>query len=321
MQPVDAGPGSRRGWSVDPETDRAPDPLPFWLRSASITRGYTGFVYAILLLILVAVLSLLITRVATVALTVTGMTRESARFQARSALTGAGFTTSESEMVVNHPVRRRIVMGLMLLGSVGLVTGVAGLLAGMLGAARTDQQLVRGALLLGGLILVYLVSLSNWVDQRLSRLIMSLLRRYTNLEVQDYARLLHLAGEYSVKEMAVRPGDWMAGRPLGELRVKDEGVLVLGVVQRGGTYIGAPGKDTVISAGDIVILYGCDAILGELDVRRNGGDGDEAHHREAEVHSRQADQPHRRTGSEAASGGPDDRPADRGQSRVRWRMS
>lgn len=236
---------------------------------------------AIVLLIFVAILSLLVTRVATAALIVTGMTRQSARFQARSALTGAGFTTSESEMVVNHPVRRRIVMTLMLLGSVGLVTAVAGLLAGFLGTAGTDERLPRAGLLIGGLAAVYLFSLSSWVDQRLSRLILRLLRRYTNLEVQDYVRLLHLAGEYAVKEMAVQPADWMAGRRLGELRMKDEGVIVLGVAHADGTYVGAPGKDTVIRAGDVVILYGRDRVLSELDERRAGPAGDEAHRREA----------------------------------------
>jgi len=35
--------------------------------------------------------------------TATGLSRESARFQARSALTGGGFTTTESEAVVRHP--------------------------------------------------------------------------------------------------------------------------------------------------------------------------------------------------------------------------
>lgn len=43
--------------------------------------------------------SILITRVATVALTHTGLSRESAKFQACSAFTGVGFTTSESEKV------------------------------------------------------------------------------------------------------------------------------------------------------------------------------------------------------------------------------
>jgi len=66
--------------------------------------------------LVVAVISLLITRVATVAFVLTGMSQEAARFQARSALTGTGFTTTESESVVGHPVRRRIVMALMLLG-------------------------------------------------------------------------------------------------------------------------------------------------------------------------------------------------------------
>lgn len=59
----------------------------------------------------VAVISLVITRIATLAFVLTGMSTEAARFQARSALTGTGFTTGESEAVVNHPVRRRIVMG------------------------------------------------------------------------------------------------------------------------------------------------------------------------------------------------------------------
>lgn len=237
--------------------------------------------YAIVLLIFVAILSLLVTRVATAALTVTGMTRQSARFQARSALTGSGFTTSESEMVVNHPVRRRIVMTLMLLGSVGLVTAVAGLLAGFLNTAGTDDRLPRAGLLIGGLGCVYLISFSSWVDRRLSRLILRLLRRYTTLEVQDYARLLHLAGEYSVKEMAVQPGDWMAGHRLGELRMKDEGVIVLGVAHADGSYVGAPGKETLIQAGDVVILYGRDRVLSELDERKEGPEGDEAHRREA----------------------------------------
>lgn len=83
---------------------------------------------AILSLLVVVVLSILVTRVATIALTHTGLSREAARSQARSAFTGAGFTTSESERVLSHPVRRRIVMLLMLLGNAGFVTAVSTLI-------------------------------------------------------------------------------------------------------------------------------------------------------------------------------------------------
>lgn len=80
---------------------------------------------AIISLLLVICISILITRIATVALAHTGLSKEAARFQARSAFTGAGFTTHESERVVNHPVRRRIILSLMLLGNAGVVTAVS----------------------------------------------------------------------------------------------------------------------------------------------------------------------------------------------------
>ncbi len=80
---------------------------------------------AILTLLIVLALSLVVTRVATVALTATGLSREAARFQARSAFSGAGFTTKESESVVRHPVRRRIIMWLMLAGNAGIAAAMA----------------------------------------------------------------------------------------------------------------------------------------------------------------------------------------------------
>src|SRR3954453_23307173 len=130
---------------------------------------------ALVSVLVIVLLSLLITRVATVALSLTGMSRESARFQARSALTGVGFTTSEAEDVVSHPVRRRIVGGLMLLGSAGLVTAVGSLFLSF-GGAHNDQRLTRALVLLGGLVLVWTLSRSAWFDRRLARIIGKILK-------------------------------------------------------------------------------------------------------------------------------------------------
>ncbi|MGZ3673172.1 MAG: potassium transporter TrkA, partial [Ktedonobacterales bacterium] len=49
---------------------------------------------ALVSFLLVLTLSLIIERIATVALTLTGLSRDAAAFQARSAFTGTGFTTS-----------------------------------------------------------------------------------------------------------------------------------------------------------------------------------------------------------------------------------
>ena len=62
----------------------------------------------ILTLFLVLSISILVTRVATIALVRTGLSRETARFQSLSAFSGSGFTTQETELVVNHPDGRYV---------------------------------------------------------------------------------------------------------------------------------------------------------------------------------------------------------------------
>lgn len=236
---------------------------------------------AIISLLLVVVLSLLVVRVATVALTLTGLSRQLARFQARSAFTGSGFTTSESEKVVQHPVRRRIIMLLMLLGNAGIVTAVSSLIltfAGDGGEGLLNSAWMRIAVLAAGLSGLWIVAHSQWVDRRLSRMIEWALKRWTDLEVRDYAGLLHLSGDYSVAELQVEPQDWLAGRMLRDLRLSDEGVLVLGLEKSTGTYLGAPRGQTLLETGDIVILYGPHKTLENLDVRRHGREGVTEHH-------------------------------------------
>src|SRR2546423_8808168 len=87
--------------------------------------------------IVVVLVSLLVARVGTVALTLTGMSREAAKFQARSAFFGVGFTTNEAEAVVAHPARRRIIMWLILLGNAGVITVVGTLLISFAGRGDT----------------------------------------------------------------------------------------------------------------------------------------------------------------------------------------
>ena len=229
-------------------------------------------------LLFVVLVSLLITRVAAVALTFTGLAWEAARFQARSAFTGVGFTTNESESIVNHPVRRRIVMLLMLFGNVGFVTAVSALMLSFIGAQGTGQGISRFIVLTGGLAALWAVSRSRWVDERVSRLIGWALQRWTSLDVRDYANLLHLCGEdYGVAEIMLEPHSWLAGRKLGDLALPEEGVLVLGVQRAEGSYIGAPLGSTVIAPNDTVIVYGRAPRIGEIDFRRGGSEGDRAH--------------------------------------------
>lgn len=232
---------------------------------------------AILSLLLILALSIIITRIATIALSHTGLSRESARFQARSAFTGVGFTTNESERVVNHPVRRRILLLLMLLGNAGVVTAMSSLVLTFITPTRFGPFWARIVILVGGLALLWGLSTSSWFDARLSDVVDWALRRYTNIEVKDYAAILSLARGYRISEVKIRQGDWLAERMLKNCRLKEEGINVLGVHRKRGGYVGSTAGETVIHAGDRIVAYGRIDAIKALEARRKGIDGEIAH--------------------------------------------
>jgi hypothetical protein len=234
---------------------------------------------AVLTLLTVIALSLLITRIATVALVSTGLSQEAARFQARSAFSGSGFTTSEAESVVSHPVRRRIIMVLMLLGNAGFVTVVSSLILTFVNVHEAVEWAPRLTILVVGLATLWLIARSVLVERLLNALIVRALQRWTDIDVGDYAGLLHLAGDYRVVELAVEAGDWMATCSLADLRLSEEGLLVLGIERPGGAYLGAPRGRARLQAGDTLIVYGRNEAIEDLDRRPAGPEGDAAHER------------------------------------------
>jgi len=231
----------------------------------------------ILSLLVVLALSLIIIRVATMALMLTGLSRESARFQAHSAFTGVGFTTKEAESIVEHPVRRHIVMALMLLGNVGIATAIATLMVTLMSAERSENWRLGLVVLSVGLLALWLLATSRWIERQLNRPIAYALRRFSHLDVRDYVSLLELANGFRVTELEVEPYDWMAGKTLVQLGLAREGVLVLGIRRRDGNYIGAPSGDSKISDYDTLVIYGPSHRLEELDCRCAGPAGDQAH--------------------------------------------
>jgi NhaP-type Na+/H+ and K+/H+ antiporter len=232
-------------------------------------------------LLLVVTLGLLITPVATVALRTTGLSTEVARFQARSAFTGVGFTTVESEDILAHPAQ-----GLMVLSSAGLAGTLASLLQSFTGTTGYRQPAGRIVVLVVGLFALWRLASSSWVDTRLSRAIELVLRRWTALEARDYVRLLQIGGSYSIDEIDVDDDDWVEGRPLRDLRLNREGVVVLGVRRADGRDVGVPSGATTIQAGDTVIVYGEVGQLDEFRDRKEGVSGDEAHERASARHRR-----------------------------------
>ena len=232
--------------------------------------------FAIPILLATILVSLLVVRVATEALVLTGLSRDLARFEARSAFTGTGFTTPDSAVVINNPVRRRVIMTLMLLGNAGIVTVMSALVVGFdkVTGIGFVERLVG---LFVGIFLLWAVAHSKWVDRQLSKYITKALKRFTRMDINDYVGLLRLGNDFTVAQMFVNEDNWMANKSLMELRLSDEGVLVLGIERSQGAYQGAPKGQTILYAGDNLLVYGPHGILEELDKRRATPEGEQKH--------------------------------------------
>ncbi|AFL79627.1 K+ transport system, NAD-binding component [Aequorivita sublithincola DSM 14238] len=211
---------------------------------------------AAITLFLVVALSALITKIATIALTYTGLSTQSARFQARSAYTGAGFTTSESEKIMNHPVRRKIIFNLMLIGNAGIVTVMSSLILTFVLPDTLSSKLYGLGIVVVGLSLIYWAIKSKWVDRGLSKLIDRMLKKYTDLEIQDYAAVLHLKDDYKISEKRIGENDWLANKTLKDLELRKEGITILGIDRDNEDYFGSPMGDFKLLPNDVVTVYG-----------------------------------------------------------------
>ena len=233
----------------------------------------------LLTLLLIILFSIIVNKIATAALVRTGLSRDVASFQAQSAFSGVGFTTSESEYVVNHPVRRRIIRILMLLGSAGTTSAVATLILTFIGQTASGA-LVRLAVLALGLAALYVFATSKRIDAAIGRVIEWALDRFTSIRVVDYESLLGIARGYIVSTIRVGPESWLAGKTIGEAHLREEGIVVLGIYRHLGDrviYIGAPKPDTKILPGDELVVYGPEEAIADLATRLRGPDGDARH--------------------------------------------
>ncbi len=227
-------------------------------------------------LLLIILLSVLVVRAGAVALTMTGLATDSAHFQALSAFTGTGFTTSESESIVGHAARRRIISALMLLGNAGLFSALGALLVG-LSREGTEDFIGSISLLILGIVLLLVLSKIAILNKALTHVLQLLFVRLRDLRIHDYEEILQVNKGYAVYHIPVDPGSWLADKSLRELAMISEGILVLSVDRAGGDTLATPGPNTCLHPKDILLCYGREKDLIALSGRTVGDAGDEQH--------------------------------------------
>jgi hypothetical protein len=209
---------------------------------------------SLVILIVVILISALIVKVGAIALRMTGIDRETAAFQALSAFTGTGFTTSEAENIVNHPRRRKVLKALMILGNAGIVTALAMLFLSLQGSNVTNALAKFGVIGLIGLALLAF-PLSKGLDSLLENFIMKRLSRSTHFSMGAFNQIMSLARGYGIAEVLVRASDSLAGKTLSESGLTSSDVLVL-AIRRGHGMIPTPKAGETIHPDDRLVCFG-----------------------------------------------------------------
>lgn len=208
-------------------------------------------------LLLIFAISFFLVRLASVALRLTGLPEQNARFQAMSALTGTGFTTTEAEMVVNYPIRRKIISLLMVFGNLGVVSVLSTI---MISFVRTDAEVTSILLQLGWMIgitsVFFAVMLNPVVDGLFCGLIGFVLEKCTFLGDRHYRKLLQFGNGLSISEH-----QFFARESLTPDKVKAElgEFSVLAVRRKTGSTEAFSLGMGVINPGDSLILFGPDS--------------------------------------------------------------
>jgi len=217
---------------------------------------------------LIAAVSLVIVRVGATALRMTGLSREVADFQALSCFFGVGFTTRESEMIVSHPVRRKIASHLIVIGNIGVITAFGALAVTFMNDERDwlDERLggelgsvpflVRLGVIFLGVAFIVLVYRIRLIRRLMEHAIQRTLERAGVVRALDLDTMLRARHGYVLSEYGIDPGHPLIGKNLGESRLGQRGVLVLGIQRESEAYVGAPDRWSVIQQGDVLTIYG-----------------------------------------------------------------
>lgn len=206
-----------------------------------------GYVFIIVYLTII----LVVIEINTILFTFTGLRKHIARFQVISMLTGTGFTTGESELIIDHPIRRRLGAFLILFGAFSLAVIISAI-----SSILSDEFFtMKIGYVAGTLVLFLLVLKVGKVKNKLTVLFEHELER--NFDLQDMTIkdvFLTEENDYLVEVPLHRSSTMIGGKLIEKLNSeKDINVLL---IKRGEIIIRKKRLNTELQAGDFILMFG-----------------------------------------------------------------
>lgn len=210
--------------------------------------AYVGILLVTILVSFVAV------RIGGFALQLTGLEADIAKFQALSAFSGTGFTTTEAERVVRNRARRRIITILIILGNAGLVAIIATLVASFTQVTGYGWVFANIAIIIVGIFVLYRVIIGSRLGHRIADRFRRPLLKFVLKESPTTETVYEVSKDWGIHLVTIKDTSTKIGRSVADLAA--EGDLNVLAIDTSDRLVASPRPDDRLSGGDRLVVYG-----------------------------------------------------------------
>ncbi|MBN2852282.1 MAG: TrkA C-terminal domain-containing protein [Clostridia bacterium] len=209
----------------------------------------------LLYIVILLIVLWLIIEIISIVLKITGLDLYKARFQVISMITHTGFTTRESELIVQHPLRRKIASVLMVISYIAQ----ASLISLFFNAINNDQRRLVAIIAVLGCVglFVIMITRNKYLSKKFNRIVEkfiagTIMKKTKSRSIDE---VLKVSPGYAVYEILVSDNSQICNQTLASAKLKEQFIQVL-KVDRGSETIDFPSANFIIKQGDVLIVYG-----------------------------------------------------------------
>ncbi|MGL4450355.1 MAG: TrkA C-terminal domain-containing protein [Sarcina sp.] len=187
----------------------------------------------------------------------TGVPMEKAKFQVISLLTSTGFTTKESEIITQHPLRRKIASWLMIfsyLSTAILISFILRIISSGLDNAKSLS--ITGGFIVGFAIIVLLIMRSS-IPEKVELFIERIILKSTRWHALHEDKIINVFQRkgYGIYEIYIGKTNYLLGKSIIESGLKDLEIEIL-CIDHGDKLINFPSPDYIFNVNDRITVYG-----------------------------------------------------------------
>ncbi|WP_242485371.1 hypothetical protein [Peribacillus sp. TH27] len=193
----------------------------------------------------------LVIEISVTLLKLTGLKNTVARFQVISMLTGTGFTTDESKSIIDHPVRRKISMFLILFGAFSLAVIISSIST----LLTDDLRLMELSIIIGILTILTITVKTPFINNRLSNKMQSEMHNHYELWEHPIEEVLFLENEDVVMQIDINEDSEFIDVITFDIVSRGVDINIL-YIESGEAKIRKELNEHKIKLGDNLFLYG-----------------------------------------------------------------